>query len=265
MADLSKISIGLRTFLRDAKLFNAIRGIQSTMPEVQIVIADCGVHTEEKEGIYADLQREGHKAVVLEYDAGFGAMTNAITKSFDRDYLLIASDDFQFGPSFVRQGVEKMVEVLDTTNIDVAAGRVDEHGGYEFNIEILDRPDGGYTVIEHRVNPDLTQPYVRCDLTVNYCLYKRHVFSKVRWDQKPEVTHSIGGCEHGMHFFDLKQNGFKVAFVPNVFIHEQPGPDSVQYRILRARSNNPNRECCDLRNVKKYVLGSGHVDYERKS
>src|ERR1700677_135986 len=172
--DLSKISIGIKTFLRDAKLYNTIQAIRDTMPEVKMIISDCGEMNEEKDGIYADLERAGHKIIHLPFDAGFGAMGNSIIDALDTDFLLIAADDFDFNITYVRPGIERMLDVLENTDVDVASGRV--RGAYEFDLE-----DKGDVIIEHPVSiPVSPVPYyVTCDVTVNYNLAKRRVFEKV--------------------------------------------------------------------------------------
>lgn len=256
--NLKHVSIGIKTFLRDSKLMNTIQAIRDTMPEANMLITDCGDETEEKDGIYADLQREGHKVILMDFDAGFGAMSNAIVDSLERQYLLIASDDFDFRPLSVRKGILDLVEVLDCGGMDIASGRVGQHGPYEFDLEDL-----GDTIIEHPIQ-HLPHGLVReghwftqCDLTVNYCLVNRRVFEKVRWDDDVK----IGGGEHGAWFLDVKRAGFKVAWVPGVSINEQEGADSQRYNSYRARSADPRRPCFDKRGIRKYVLGCGVVDY----
>src|ERR1700684_2170150 len=92
----SKISILIRTFLRDEKLFNCINGIDRTMPEAQMIIVDCGEGSEAKTVIYDGMKSYGHKIVRLPFDSGLGAMSNAGVAVLERPYLLIASDDFDF-------------------------------------------------------------------------------------------------------------------------------------------------------------------------
>src|SRR6266436_2787050 len=113
MSTLKNISVGIKTFLRDDKLFNTIAAIRRTMPDVEMIIADDGEMTEEKDGIYADLEREGHKVIRMSFDSGFGKKSNAITAALARDFLLVGSDDFSFSPTNVKLGIEKMLAVLD--------------------------------------------------------------------------------------------------------------------------------------------------------
>lgn len=255
---LEQIAIGIRTFLRDAKLYHAIAGIQKTMPEARMIIADCGEMNYEKDLVYASLERDGHTVIHLDFDAGFGAMSNRIADALDRPYLLIGSDDFDFHPPSVREGIEKMLNVLEHTDIDVASGRVGQHGAYEFDLEDL-----GDTIIEHRVSiPTNPIPwFVRCDLTVNFNLVKKHIFQKARW---LDNAGPIGGGEHGYWYILCKRAGYKVAYVPGAVIQEQSGQDSERYHKLRARSSDSARPYFDSIGVKRYVLGSGKLDYNRE-
>src|SRR6266478_9107019 len=107
MSTLKDISIGIKTFLRDDKLFHTVASIRRTMPNANMIIADDGEMTEEKDGIYADLEREGHKVIRMPFDSGFGKKSNAITASLARDFLLVGSDDFNFSPPNVKLGIEK--------------------------------------------------------------------------------------------------------------------------------------------------------------
>lgn len=266
---LDKISIGIKTFLRDEKLFNTIFAIRKTMPEAQMIIADCGEHTEEKDGIYADLRRDGHEIIQLELDAGFGRMSNAIVNALERPLLLIGSDDFDFQPPEVRQGIEKLARVLrDHPELDIASGRVDNRP-YERDL-FINR--GVVTEFYAPADSIYLNPYfeyIPVDLTVNYCLIRKQIFwntrsnriHRIRWDENVK----IGGGEHGAFFYDIKQDGFKVGYVPGVNINQQSGFDDRRYREFRWRAQDPARPCFDKRGIIKYVLANGQVDYEKKN
>jgi len=257
MSDLSQISIGIKTFLRDDKLFRTIDAIRRTLPGMNMIIADDGEMTEEKDGLYADLTREGHQVILLDFDSGFGKKSNAIADALVRPYLLNGSDDFDFYPAPVKVGIEKMLATFDRLPIlDVASGRVNERV-YEFSL--TERQPGEWY---ERVIPgsEYFRSVVICELTVNYSLIRRKVFEKVRWDDDVK----IGGGEHGAFFIDLKRAGFMAAFVPGVNIYTQEGRDSERYRAFRNRARGPERPCFERRGVRKYVLGNGQIDYERK-
>jgi hypothetical protein len=256
----SKISIGIKTFLRDEQLFNTIHAIQDNLPNAQMIIADCGDHTEEKEGVYADLARDGHHTIQLPFDAGFGAMSNAIVDVLDRPYLLIGSDDFDFSTEEARQGVIWLQDVLDDyPHVDIASGRVN-NCPYEF--ELIDE---GHTVTElplDFIDKHRTQylRYVKCDLTVNYSMIQEDVFDKICWDSDVK----IGQGEHGAFFVDCKRAGMMTVYVPDVNINEQAVRNSQRYNEYRNRARSPERACFVKRGIKKYILGDGRIDYEEK-
>lgn len=274
MNDFSRISIGIKTFLRDFKLFRAIDGIRRNLPGAQMIIADDGEHTEEKDGLYAELIREGHKVFILPFDSGFGVKSNRILDSLDREFLLVGSDDFDFAPPSVALGIQKMVDVFDRNwGLRVLSGRVANRGSYEFHLD--DQGDVVRELPVHSWDVEYGQ-YVPCDLTVNYSLIRRQVFWRPAFVRKPsdlgwERTNirfddevKIGGGEHGAFFLDLKRAGYKVGWVPGVEISEQTGEDSPRYRDFRNRARVVGRPCFDKRGIKRWVLGNGQVDYNKE-
>ena len=260
MNPFEKVAVGIKTFLRDAKLVKAVNGIISNIPGAQIIIADDGEQTHEKSELYADLVRKGHKVGVYSFDSGFGFKSNQIVNMLDRPYLLIGSDDFDFTLE-AASGVKAMIEIMEESHpgeLDILSGRLNGRT-YEFNLE-----DRGDTIIEHKADTNFKMMGIRprvylVDLTVNYSLIRREVFDKVKFDNE-EI---IGEGGHGAFFVDCKRAGLKVGFTPLAEISEQTEPpDSERYRKFRARANNPSRKTFDKRGIKKYVLGSGAVDYD---
>jgi GT2 family glycosyltransferase len=258
MLNLSDVSILLKTFLRDDKLFNSISAIRKNTPEIHMIIVDDG-ESKEKDEIYEGLIKEGHAVIVLPFDSGFGRKSNVGIKSLVRSLLLVSSDDFNHGPSSFKVGVERMVEVLNKNpELSIVSGRLANRGQYEFHL--LEK-DG--VITEYPIRHFLTQyhdGYVPCDVTVNYSLIRKEVFEKVHFDDE-EI---IGEGGHGAFFYDVKKSGFKVGWIPGVEISEQIGRDSDRYRQFRARAHNPSRKCFEKRNIRKWVLGNGQVDYEAK-
>ena len=231
------------------------------MPQVQIVIADDGRLTEEKQKLYSELRQDGHLIGEFAFDSGFGMKSNWIAQNFRREYLLIASDDFDFHPASVVRGIEELVDVLDHSDVDIASGRVNGHP-YEFDLEDL-----GDKIIEHPAQVtakarwegvECSVWFTACDLTVNYSLIKRRVFEKVSWDDDVK----IGGGEHGAFFVDAKRASFHTAYVTGVNINTQRKPDPLEYRPYRSRAANPERPCFKKRGIKTYILGDGRVDYQ---
>jgi hypothetical protein len=279
MSSLSDVSICIKTFLRDSKLYKTISDIRRTMPEAQLLIADDGEMTEEKDGIYAELIREGHKVFVLPFDSGFGKKANKIIDNLDRRYALVGSDDFDFSPPSVRLGVQKMLAVFDRhPELSIVSGRLANRGPYEFYLEEKDgvvREIPAPSVAEFFMLP-LDFDYLPCDVTVNYSLIRHDVFWTEGWvtnvdgpyweEKRTQIGFDdeeiIGEGGHGAFFYDVKKAGLKVGWVPGVEISEQIGRDSDRYRQFRARAHGPSRKCFEKRKIRKWVLGNGIVDYD---
>lgn len=258
-----RIDIGIKTFLRDSQLFNSIDGIQRNYPGARMIIADCGDLTEEKDSFYAQITREGHIVLDLPFDAGFGVMSNAIAAASTRPYLLIASDDFEFNEK-AAEGLLQLQSVLDICDdVDIASGRVGNRF-YEFFLDIAIQKDGTHIKelpAKYVWTPENPPRYTDCDLTVNYCLVRREVFDRVKWDNDVK----IGGGEHGSWFYDCKLAGFKTVRVLGVNINEQQIRNSQRYQKYRNRAQDAARPCFDKRGITEYVLGDGRVDYRGSS
>lgn len=254
--DFSKVSVGIKTFLRDDLLWNCIVNIPNCLPQATMIIADDGHIDSSKNYEYSRLNRRGHKVITLNFDSGFGKKSNEIVSVLDTPYLLIASDDFDFSDIRARDGVMRMLYTLDEyPDVDIVSGRVNNRA-YEFNLL-----DEGSTITEQAVEiPDPPKDFFYpCDLTVNYSLIRSCVFKKVGWDDDVK----IGGGEHGAFFVDVKRAGFKVVFAPNVNINEQLNRrPSDEYLKFRNRARSPERSCFKKRGIKKYILVSGQVDYD---
>jgi hypothetical protein len=276
---LNRLSIGLKGFLRDEKLFHSIYHIRRTMPEVQLIVVDDGEMTEEKDLLYAEIIREGHKVFVLPFDSGYGVKSNRIIDSLDREFIAPLADDFDFSPPSVKVGIEKMLAVLDRNQeLSIVSGRLANRGPYEFYLEEKDgviREVPAPSVAEFFMLP-LDFDYLPCDVTVNYSLIRRNVFWTEGWvtnvdgpyweEKRTQIGFDdeeiIGEGGHGAFFYDVKKAGLKVGWVPGVEISEQTGRDSDRYRQFRARAHGPSRKCFQKRNIRKWVLGNGIVDYD---
>jgi hypothetical protein len=232
-----------------------VNSIERCLPDVKMVIVDDGEDMREKLMLQCRLRAKGHVYHWLPKDSGFGAKANAAIPFFDRPYVLIGSDDFNFDDHNVRRGIERMVAVLDhDPEVSVASGRVDNRP-YEKLLEIGDdwaKERSGFRGSKRTKGID----YQFCDLTVNYCLVRREVFDVVRWDDDVK----IGGGEHGAWFIDLKRAGFKTALVSGVSVREFPANPSWRHRdylALRGRARDPQRPCYIRRGINHYITDGG--------
>ncbi len=252
---LSGVSILIKTFLRDGYLTRCIAGIQKTMPEVKIVVVDDGEESADKIKLQSRLRAEGHIYHWLARDSGFGAKSNAAIQFYDRPYVLIGSDDFDFADISVRRGIERMLIVMESNpELGVVSGRVNNRP-YEMLLEVGSdwvKAEPGYRG-SNRVNGI---DYQFTDLTVNYSLVRREVFEKARWDSDVK----IGGGEHGAWFLDVRRAGWKVAVVSGASIKELPnnaGWRHPTYLTMRGRARDPERPCYIRRGINHFITSGG--------
>ena len=286
--NLDRVIVLVKTFLRDGYLYDCLSGLEENLPEVSVLVVDDGRMTPVKERAIDNLESFGGKWIMMPFDSGFGAKSNEairylngrekfveqVATVFDvprrllpteRPYLLIGSDDFDFRPKDVREGIIKLVGVLDNApTIGIASGRVNGRP-YEYMLE-----DKGEIIIEHPVDytkvPLIKTPnnfwYHPVDLTVNYSLIRRNLLGfgarpEIHWDDDVK----IGGGEHGAFFVDALRADIGVAIVPDVNIFEQVGkPVSAEYSAMRGRARRPERESFKKRGIKTYVCGGGSVE-----
>lgn len=203
MNPLNDVTILITSFLRFGYLNTCLHGAREKLPECGLLVVDDSDETQ-KETIHSG----GSWTIVeMPFDSGLAAKRNMGVRYCKTQYLLLGCDDFDFSTSEARQGIERLLSVLEENpDIDVASGRVDNHP-YEGFLEY--KP--GHFIREHRLTPNHTAPFFDVDLTVNYFLARAARI--VPWDDRMKI-----GGEHGDWFLSMKEAGRRVVWVPGVNI-----------------------------------------------
>jgi len=261
---LSRVAVMVKTFLRDGYLFACLDGLEKNFPDARIVVVDDGIEAREKITRYAELRRKKHACIWLPFDSGFGAKANnAIPECSQREYCLIASDDFDFSDPAVRPGVEAMQKILDAVpSLGLVSGRVDGNP-YEFCWEPGERSLREVARYHGSGEVDGTA-YHLCDLTVNYSLVRTKIFrpehGAIRWDGG---NVKIGGGEHSAFFIDLQRTYWGVAYVEGANVNQYKRNWNWQHKAycdMRGRARQPGRPCLKSRGIDTYILGDGTVE-----
>lgn len=260
IGEFSKICIMIKTMLRDTQLFRTISGIEKHLPGARMIIVDDGRDNPPKITEYARLRTAGHSCVWMPEDSGFGAKSNESLRHMDREYLLVASDDFDFHDVGVIESVRRMIRLLDhEKSLSVASGRVNGNP-YEGNLTI--RGDECWERYIDFKDKRLTAgvEWYPCDLTVNFSLIRSSILGwgegQVHWHDDVK----IGGGEHGAFFIALLRSGHKVAYVAGANINEQRIASSPEYMMRRARARGAGRICLKREGINKYHTFGGHIE-----
>ncbi|KAL1272654.1 hypothetical protein QQF64_028516, partial [Cirrhinus molitorella] len=114
------VTIATKTFLRYDKLQNLIDSIRQYYPTVTIVIADDSEHPKTVSGPYIE-------HYIMPFGKGWFAGRNLAVSQVTTKYVLWVDDDFIFTAN---TKLEKLVDVLEKTTLDLVGGAVREATGY---------------------------------------------------------------------------------------------------------------------------------------
>ncbi|KAJ8403951.1 hypothetical protein AAFF_G00343010 [Aldrovandia affinis] len=114
------VTIATKTFLRYDKLQDLIDSIRRYYPTVTIVIADDSEHPKPVTGPYIE-------HYIMPFGKGWFAGRNLAVSQVTTKYVLWVDDDFIFTGG---TKLEKLVDVLESTTLDLVGGAVREATGY---------------------------------------------------------------------------------------------------------------------------------------
>ncbi len=261
----SRVSVMIKTFLRDGYLVQTARDIERCLPGMKMVIVDDGRESRTKIALYQELARRGHICEWLPFDSGFGAKGNHAIQFLDRDYTLIGSDDFDFAGAGVPEGIRRLISVLDhDCEVGSVAGRVDakpyegfvERGADYIRLVPLDPEKAP----KQRTADGVEYYYV--DHTVNYNLVRSKLLGPGRITYE---TRTKMGADHFDFYDDLRKYGMKIAWCPGVNINQQRNPalkarNDPKYTLYRGRAPHGVQGFLRKYGIKRFIGFRGHVD-----
>lgn len=128
------VTIATKTFLRYDKLKDLIDSIRQYYPTVTIVIADDNQHPQSVTGPHIE-------QYFMPFGKGWFAGRNLAVSQVTTKYVLWVDDDFYFTSN---TKLEKMVDILEKTTLDLVGGAVREATGYTATYRhIISVEDGG--------------------------------------------------------------------------------------------------------------------------
>ncbi|XP_067414796.1 beta-1,4 N-acetylgalactosaminyltransferase 2-like [Emydura macquarii macquarii] len=110
----SLVTITTKTFLRYHKLRRFIKSVRQYYPDIKIIVADDSNITEK-------IEEENVEHYIMPFGKGWFAGRNLAISQVTTKYYLWVDDDFLFTEN---TKIEKLVDVLEETNLDVVGGSV---------------------------------------------------------------------------------------------------------------------------------------------
>ena len=249
---LSDVTILITSFLRPGYLFECLKRIRENIPECKVVVVDDSDVNLHDYPMW-DSRLEGYEVIHLPFDSGLPAKRNAGAKAIKTKFMLMGTDDFDFGTPEARAGVIKLLETMESfPQIDVAGGHFNRQPYEGF----LDYVPGSH-IKETRLFTDpkpwaeLTQPFYQVDITVNYWMARPELLAEIPQDERMKI-----GGEHGDWFLSLKEAGKLVVWIPGVNINSLPYEPKWQHRdynTYRGRAKNLGHQIfLTKRGIKNY-------------
>ncbi|KAG5836245.1 hypothetical protein ANANG_G00252540 [Anguilla anguilla] len=172
------VTIATKTFLRYEKLQNLIDSIRRYYPTVTIVIADDSEHPKPVTGPYIE-------HYIMPFGKGWFAGRNLAVSQVTTKYVLWVDDDFIFTGS---TKLEKLVDVLESTTLDLVGGAVREATGYTATyrqtISIEAGEEEGDCLHMRRGFHHVVQGFPNCVITdgvINFFLARTDKVQQVGW------------------------------------------------------------------------------------
>lgn len=122
----NKVTLIVKTFERPQCINRLIYSIRMMYPNLHIIVVDDSAKTKTIDGV--DYLR-------MPYDSGVSAGRNLALSKVDTPYVVTLDDDFVFDD---RTQLNRWLDILEITDLDLIGGNVDEHPNYHASLRITD-------------------------------------------------------------------------------------------------------------------------------
>lgn len=181
----SLVTIATKTFLRYDKLKDLIDSIRQFYPTIPIVIADDNEHPQSVTGPHIE-------QYIMPFGKGWFAGRNLAVSQVATKYVLWVDDDFIFTSN---TKLEKMVEILEKTTLDLVGGAVREVTGYtatyRHTISVEEGGEDGDCLHMRNGHHHVIEGYPNCvvaDAVINFFMAKTDKVRQVGFDPRMSRT-----------------------------------------------------------------------------
>ncbi|XP_072223666.1 beta-1,4 N-acetylgalactosaminyltransferase 1a [Leuresthes tenuis] len=175
------VTIATKTFIRYDKLKDLIDSIRKYYPTVTIVIADDNKHPQPVTGPHIE-------HYIMPFGKGWFAGRNLAVSQVTTKYVLWVDDDFMFTAN---TKLEKMVDILEKTTLDLVGGAVREATGYtatfRHTISVEDGGEEGDCLHMRLGYHHVIEGFPNCvvaDAVINFFMALTHKVQQVGFDPR---------------------------------------------------------------------------------
>lgn len=238
MSLLDKVTIIVKTFERPQCISGLIYGIKLRYSDIRIIVVDDS----KKPKVIA-----GVEYLEMPYDSGVSAGRNLALSKVDTQYVVTLDDDFVFDK---RTELERWLEILENTNLDLVGGNVDGHPNYHASLHIID------DALVFKPEP--------VGKECNFLLW--NIILQF-WMGRTEKIREIGGWDNEFKtvdhimFFARSIGKIKIGYCSDVKIGHMPIQDSKYYQHRNGRMQQYLRLLMDKLNINRVIDIHGRVLY----
>lgn len=233
-----KVTLIVKTFERPQCIIRLIYGIKMMYPNLRIIVADDSRKSRPITGV---------EHLRMSYDSGVSAGRNLALSKVDTPYVVTLDDDFVFDH---RTKLERWLEILERTNLDLIGGNVGGHPNYHASLHIID------DALVFKPTPvGQENGFSLWNIVLQFWMGRTDKIKEIGgWDDEfKTVDHII--------FFARSIGKIKVGHCVDVHVGHMPIQDPNYYKYRNGRMQQYLRLLMDRLNVKRVIDISGRTLY----
>jgi GT2 family glycosyltransferase len=237
--EMNDVTVGTKCFIRADRLKLCLESIEESPHNFkEVIVADDGEITDEKEKIYSEYREKlPLKVLDLEYDYGIGGSRNEVFEEMSGDYLLWMDTDM-----IMPENVTDLKRILENDEgLGGVSGLLLEEGEFRagaHNFKIQDTLFGKVLLRDtfdqekNKITTDLGEKTIfYFDMVQMGIMFRKECLEDGKWDEE-YITHG----EHTDFFLNQTLNtDWKFAHTPEVIFNHYPG-GSDEYTVERHES-----------------------------
>lgn len=205
---LNDVTLLVKAFERPDSVVALYKSLRLYYPSIPIVIVDDGNNKPPQ-----DIFDENVKYINAEYNIGVSAGRNLALSHITTEYFVLLDDDFIFTE---HTKLENMLEVLETTDIDIVSGIMHDFGKIKRSFAgCFDVTDDVFTLRIEKTCGE-SGGYSLYNIVLNFFMARTEKIKKIKWD--PELKTG----EHKEFFIRARAYGIKCTVLESVTINHFP-------------------------------------------